>query len=193
MDKRLFFIMFLGFVLFVLGGCGSVPKYNYYTLQSIPREEVGSRSVMLSSNISLGLEPVMIPAWLDQKNLTFSDGAVRLIRHDYDRWMEPLSELLTRNMVQNLRYLTKSSVTGGPWVRSARPEIIITVEINSIAVVNGVLRVDSFWKIHGSGREHQFEVEKVYLVPLARQGAGSFAVALSKSWGDMAKEIGEAL
>lgn len=198
-DKRLPFVMFMGLILLFLGGCASAPHYRYYTLQDISGRTVTDSVALTTTTLSLGVEPVRVPLWLDQKNLTFSDGGVRLIRHDYDRWGEPLPESLTRNMVHYLRRLTKSPVTAGPWIRSARPEAIVTIEVHSIAIVGGVLQLEVFWQLDRSGREQPFEVEKVYSVPMdsgpvgPSQGADSIALALSQLWGQLAKEVREAL
>lgn len=190
---------FISLSLIVLSGCVAKKSgYHAYTLAATPSVQGKEPSAQVkepsakSLPASIGVFPVELPGWLDRKNITWSDGDVRLIISGNDRWGEPLPQVLTQVMAQNLRRLTRgySQVSTGPWIRSGRPDNVIVIQVQSMAVVNQQLRVNVVWLLEGEGKKVISHREKVYALLLEENSTTeAYVQTLSRIWGLVAKDV----
>ncbi|WP_419536836.1 PqiC family protein [Endozoicomonas sp.] len=176
-------------------GCSTKnPTYRDYTLVASP----ASPDTMAIRGMpeTLGVFPVNVSGWLDKKNITWSDGGVRLQTSVNDHWGEPLPELLTQAMVQNLRRQTgtQSWISSCPWTLDKRPEVVAFINVDSISVVNHQLRVSVSWSLEGLDKKVIAQREKVYALLLENgDSTQAYVQTLSRVWGLVAKDMVQTL
>ena len=160
-------VFFVALLVSLMSGC-SIKNPTYHDYALVPATISQESKVLLELPATLGVFPVSVAGWLDKKNITWSDGGVRLQTAVNDHWGEPLPELLTQAMVQNMRRQVRSSswVSSGPWVRDKRPEVVAFIDVQSIVVVNGQLQMNVAWSLEGQDRKVITQREKVYTLLL---------------------------
>ncbi|WP_263078341.1 PqiC family protein [Endozoicomonas sp. Mp262] len=189
MNKTLPPLINLVLVSLLLVGCsGSVQKYRYYVLQPL------ASGLDSNTNGSVGINPVIIPDWMDRQSLIWSDGLFRLYKSDLDRWGEPLSRAITRVTAENLNRLTNGTfITTGPWSQSQRPEHTVDIDVLSVAKESQRMVLDVRWVI-----KHKNKVQaighKQFASSLAGLGtADEMVEVFSQLLLDMAEEIRQQL
>ena len=121
----------------LLAGCASSPSPRYYTLKPIAGVET------LTTQHSIGIQPVIMPSWLDQSRISWVNGDVNQIILGRDRWAGPLSRIIDQTLLRNFsRIYPEASVSLGPWVRSATPDRVITVRIMALERSNNELSAE---------------------------------------------------
>lgn len=179
------------FLIILLSGC-SVNNSTYHDYTLVPARVSQAKKVNADMPATLGVFPVRVAGWLDRKNITWSEGDVRLQSSVNDHWGEPLPELLTQAMVQNLRKRVHSAswVSSGPWGQDKRPEVVAFIDVQSIALVNRQLRISAAWTLEGQDRQVIAQREKVYALSLeSGDSTQAFVQALSQAWGVVAEDM----
>ncbi len=134
-------------MMVLLAGCVSTPEYRYYSLRALSGADKVAEVPQLSG-VSVGIMPVQAPEWLDKENMSYSDGGYRLYQADFDRWGEPLPQIMTRVVMRNLEQISPGlDVSVGPWNRSQQPEHMISIEVLDLAVKNNVLVLEARWEV----------------------------------------------
>lgn len=144
---------------------------------------------------TLGVFPVSVPGWLDRGNITLSDGGVVLRTYENDHWGEPLPELLTQAMVENLRRQagSKTWVSSGPWVGNQRPAVVLFANVQSILAVQQQLQVSVAWTLQDSENQVNARQEKVYALAVNGPSMQEKIETLSQVWGLVAEDVVETL
>ncbi|MGY0216865.1 PqiC family protein [Endozoicomonadaceae bacterium StTr2] len=110
--------------------------------------------------MTVGIIPVKVPEWLDNKKITYSDGGYRILQTGHQRWGEPLPQLLTRTLAANLMQLQPDlTVLSGPWDVSRRPQERIRVEVLELSVSAKKLVLVTRWQVESD--HHQDSPVKV--------------------------------
>lgn len=140
---------------------------------------------------TLGVFPVSVPGWLDRGNITLSDGGVVLRTYENDHWGEPLPELLTQAMVENLRRQagSKTWVSSGPWVGNQRPAVVVFAKVQSIIALQQQLQVSVAWTLQDSENQVTERQEKVYALAVNGPSMQEKIETLSQVWGLVAEDV----
>ena len=84
-------------VLAILGaGCSSTPPARFYTLSST------STPAAASSELSVAVGPVAVPAAVDRPQIVVSLGPNRVWLDEFNRWAAPLQDDIARVVAKNL-------------------------------------------------------------------------------------------
>jgi len=84
-------------VLAILGaGCSSTPPARFYTLSST------STPAVASSELSVAVGPVAVPAAVDRPQIVVSLGPNRVWLDEFNRWAAPLQDDIARVVAENL-------------------------------------------------------------------------------------------
>ncbi len=96
-----FWISFISALSLVvaLAGCGSTPPSHFYKLSA---SGGGAKN---SSNISVAVGPVSIPALVDRPQIVISTGPNQVRLEEFDRWASPLQNDIARVIAENLTVL----------------------------------------------------------------------------------------
>lgn len=77
-------------------GCASTPASRFYTLSAT------SGPAAPSSDLSIAVGPVTVPAMVDRPQIVVSMGSNRVRLEEFDRWAEPLQNNIARVVADNL-------------------------------------------------------------------------------------------
>ena len=84
-------------VLAILGaGCSSTPPARFYTLSPT------STPAVASSELSVAVGPVAVPAAVDRPQIVVSLGPNRVWLDEFNRWAAPLQDDIARVVAENL-------------------------------------------------------------------------------------------
>ena len=136
--------------LIVVSGCANTPSYRYYRLQA----EASQQTTMIPISKSIGLEPVVLPAWMDSEVLAWNQNVYNIQRLEFERWGGEARTLINTNLRQNLSYLTgQEEISIGPWFASNRPDLAIEITVENLSYANGNLTLAAAWKIKDGSRK----------------------------------------
>ena len=90
------------FVIFV-PGCGTSPSPRYYTLSA------GAAPGGSSTNLSLAVGPVSVPAVVDRPQFVISAGKNRVTLDEFNQWASPLQNDIARVVAKNATALLGTS------------------------------------------------------------------------------------
>lgn len=169
----------------LLTGCASRTPLNYYTLKPVDNPQA------LATSHSIGIQPVVIPSWLDQNKFSWNDGGVNMVVLGQDRWASPLSTMVNQVMLRNFsRIYPDSLISIGPWVRSDTPDRVVAVRMMALERANNALSTEIAVTIFDQKRKVLSNSFRTYRQPLTdNSSASGFAEALGHILATMNTEI----
>ncbi len=173
----------------VLSGCSSAPVVRYHTLMP---GDVPSRAAASSSSIAIVLEPVRVPAQVDQPQwlVRLGDGTMAVLERD--RWASGLGD--------EFRLALREQLIAGHGATEARlgsgaGPIRIGVDVRRFdSIASREARTEGTWTLVGSeaGGAHVFRCEW-FIRESAEAGTMSLAAAHRRAVARLGDAIGEAL
>jgi uncharacterized lipoprotein YmbA len=108
----IFLIVFIGALLNACSVGGNTKTSQFYVLGAIIEQP---KSDTLE-NLRLGVGPIAIPGYVDRPQMVTKTDTAEIRIDEYARWAEPLEEMFTRTLSQNIRALTNSQeIHSHPW------------------------------------------------------------------------------
>ena len=135
MKRVVWITIALGLIGFSLAGCSSFlpkPKPNPSRIFVLfPDIEAAERQNSdPSAQLSLGVGPVRLPAYLDRREIVIRVAPSRFDLSENDRWAEPLDENLTHVLTQNLSALLGSDrIISYPWPLDLKPQYRVEIQV----------------------------------------------------------------
>ncbi len=83
-------------IVTIAAACGSSPPPRYYTLSA------GAQPASTSSNLSLAVGPVSVPADVDRPQIVVSAGANQVTLDEFNQWAGPLQSNIARVVAENV-------------------------------------------------------------------------------------------
>ena len=181
-------------LLFVLGcllaACGQTEPARLYTLSDLANRDVAERS---PDPISLGLEPVVLPAYLDRPQIVVRQSRNQLTVAEFDRWAEPIFDMVPNILARNLRYLLESDrVYLLPQRRTRELDYVLNVEFEHFEMIgDGKAFLAARWEIFEpeSGKLLNDGRTVVELGGHLGQGYEDFVALLSDALGEFALQL----
>lgn len=99
----------LALIGLVLAGCSGSEPSNYYLLSALPAPETPIRATS-SDQLAVGVGPVSLPMYLDRPQLVSRASPNRLDLAEFNRWAEPLQDMFSRTLAENLSALIGSDL-----------------------------------------------------------------------------------
>src|SRR5262245_7374519 len=81
----------------LVAGCGSTPASRFYTLSA-----AASAPAATTSNLSVVVGPVSIPAVVDRPQIVVTTGPNQVRPEEFNRWAAPLQNGIARVVAENL-------------------------------------------------------------------------------------------
>ena len=136
-------IAFLSIFVTVAAGCGSAPASRFYTLSA------GAAPAATSSNLSVVVGPVSVPAVVDRPQIVVTTGPNQVRLEEFNRWASPLQNNISRVVAENLvAMLGTPRVTLSPQTLSADADYRAAIEVQSFESVPGDVAVlDALWTV----------------------------------------------
>jgi len=181
--------------LLLTSGCASKAP-NYYVLHSLQGEAAGARVAKADNDLTIGVGPVKIPAYLDRPQMATRSGPDSLQFAEFDRWAEPLDKNLARVIAENLAILLSTNRVGVfPWLNSAQVQYQVTVDITQLErMPDGKVILAARWNILGDQGENMLVIESSrFSIPIESAGYGAMASAESRAVEALSREIAAAV
>jgi uncharacterized lipoprotein YmbA len=93
--RRVTSIAFVFLLVALVGACAS-PASRFYTLSA------GATPAVTSSNLSVAVGPVSVPAEVDRPEIVVSTGPNQVRLEEFNRWAAPLQNGIARVVAENL-------------------------------------------------------------------------------------------
>ncbi len=109
-------LLILSFLLMLISSnCsigGKSNPSNFYVLD--PQiEHITNESL---SNLIIGVGPIVIPGYIDRPQIVTKTHTAELQLAEFDRWAEPMEEMFTRTLAENIKAITGSHlIHSHPW------------------------------------------------------------------------------
>ena len=178
-----------------LAGCAESQPTRFYTLSGLAAG-TGETLPALAPDITVGVGPVTLPAYLDRPQLVTRAGSNRMVLADFDSWAEPLDGLFARVLADNLALLLGTDdVLLLPQRRPTPLDYQVEVDVARFDVdADGNANLDARWWVYGRGGERLLQSGRSTITEAASPGDyAAAAAALSRALGAMSTEIAEAI
>ncbi len=185
---------FAGIALALAAGCSSVPPVRYHTLMpdAVPQRAagVGGRAGG-AGPIAIVLEPIRVPAQVDQPQwlVRLPDSTLAVL--EQDRWASPLRDEMRQALLEDLnaRYGIVEA-RNAPGVAPVR----VALDVRRFDSVPGQeARIEGSWTIvSGEGGKSSKRCEWFYREPAAA-GMQRLAAAHRLAWARLGDGLGESL
>ena len=187
----------LGLIGLSLAGCSSFlpkPKSNpsriFVLFPDIEASEQQNSDP--SGQISLGVGPVRLPAYLDRREIVMRVAQGRFDLSENDRWAEPLDENLTHVLAQNLSILLGSDqIIPYPWPLDQKPRYRVQIQVLRFECNSaGEAQLSARWAvIDDTGKETPNLKESRLTRPAKEKSIDASVAALSETVADLSREI----
>ena len=173
----------------VLTGCGSSPPSRFYTL-SAPRG-----AVTASSNISVIVGPVAVPAVVDRPQMVVDIGANQVRLEEFDRWAAPLQNGIARVVADNLvQMLGTPRVTLSGQTLSADADYRATIDVQSFqSAPQEAATLDAVWIVRRSKDGKSETGRTTVREPVQEKTYDGLAAAHSRALARLSQDIAGAV
>jgi uncharacterized protein len=177
------------FVVALAAGCASTPASRYYTLRAT------SGPTATSSNLSIAVGPVSVPAVVDRPQIVVNVGPNQVRLEEFNRWAAPLQNNIARVVADNLvLMLGTARVTLSAQTLSADADYRAAIEVQSFESMPGeAAMLDAVWTVRrtkdgkaGTGRTTVREMAQ-------EKGYDALAAAHSRAVARLSEDIAAAV
>jgi uncharacterized lipoprotein YmbA len=180
-------------LLIILAGCRSSPPTKFYALTALSDETPTQQVPVAGGHLSVGIDPVQIPDYLDRLQIVTRSGLNELKRAEYDRWAGSLGENITAVIAENLSLLLSTdNVFPYPWNSSTPVDFRARINIVRLESIAGDhVELKAIWTV-SYGRENKEVLTKasVFREPWSGRGYEAMAAAMSRVLESLCREIG---
>lgn len=136
-------VLLLCIFVFFVTGCASTPAARYYTLS------VATESAATSSDLSVVVGPVSVPAEVDRPQLVVSAGPNQMRVDEFNLWASPLQDNIVRVVAQNLVVLLGTPhVTVFPQTLNADVGYRVAIEVQRFdSALGEAATLDAVWTV----------------------------------------------
>lgn len=144
MMRRLAALTTLCALAALTAGCASTPPSRFYTLSGGTATPAAT-----SSNLSIVVGPVSVPAAVDRPEIVVSTGANQVALDEFNRWAGPLGDNISRVVAENLvALLGAPRVTLFPQTLSADADLRVAIEVQRFDSTPGEsTMLDAVWAV----------------------------------------------
>ena len=126
---KIIWLIFL-FALMLFGCRGSMPKTEFYTLNSISNAQMDAQPISAGQPLSIGVGPVTIPEVLDRPQIVSRTGPNTLQIDEFHRWAGRLEKDFARVVAKNISLmLATEQVDVYPWDASFKPRYQVILDV----------------------------------------------------------------
>jgi len=172
---------------------------RFYVLTSAGAGASGAATLASGANpgqLTVGVGPVTLPAYLDRAQVVTRVSANRLELSGQNRWAEPLKSSFTRILAQNLSaMLGTQQVVVYPWLRPPRIDYQVKVDVERFeANTNGTADLVARWEIRDPSSDAVLASNTTNLSdPIDSKNEGAQAQSLSRALAAFSREIASAI
>jgi hypothetical protein len=136
----------------VLNGCASTPPTRFYDLPSLAGLEAPSPAPAVKRDLTIGVGPVTLPAYLDRPQIVTRASRVKFAMAEFEQWAAPLKDTFANGLAENLSLLIPTDrVVLHPWPRTTVLDYQITVEVTRFdGGMGGEVVLAARWSLVGA-------------------------------------------
>ena len=183
--------LFLG-LCFGLSAClgGRSADPDFYTLSPVTEKSISNK------NVSIGINRVQVARYLDRPQIiTQKEGTTELNVSEMNRWIAPLSDLMARTLVSDIKNALPKSTVKTRSIGQENFDYIISLEIIAMDSIFGdTATLNGWWKIYDRNEKLLFRHQTTETLPLGKTYEDLAAVQsqlLGKLAVQMAQKIAE--
>jgi len=188
----------------LMAGCGTSPPSHFYTLTPATAASTtgasaasGDKSPAASSNFSVAVGPISIPAVVDRPEIVVSTGTNEVHLDEFNRWASPLQDNLARVIAENLVVmLSTPRVSVFPQTLSADAEYRVAIEVQRFDSAPGKsATLDVVWIVRPAkdGKAQTGRTNVVEKVPDNNNSFDALAAAHSRAVARLSQDIADAV
>lgn len=177
-------------------GCRSAaPPIAFYTLAAIPADNTAAEDA--NCQISIGIDPVKIPNYLDTPRIVTRPAANRIYFSEFNRWGGKLENDIQRVVAENIsRLLSIPPLVLMPENAPNAPKYRIYLDIRRFeGNMGGSLRLEAAWVFIETEPEKRVieQGDDAIVAPVSGMDYNALVSAHDKALAEMSKEIAAAI
>jgi hypothetical protein len=186
-----------GVVLLTAAGClgGPSAPTKFYTLMPVAAPDGTGRSAAADLAVTVGVGPVILPAYLDRSQIVTRRGPDELDLAEFDRWAGPLDDNIQGVVAQDLATLLQTDrIALFPWPkrRSVARQVVVDV-LRFDGTPGGDVSLDARWRILGSDGG-ELMVKRLSLTEATGgPGYARLVAAMSRAVSGLSRDVAAAL
>ncbi|MCP5363991.1 MAG: membrane integrity-associated transporter subunit PqiC [Hyphomicrobiales bacterium] len=181
-------------VLALVTGCAQTEPTRFYTLESRSQAEAVSTAKEFVRGIAVG--PVVLPKYLDRPQLVRRPSPYIVQVAEFDRWAEPLDDMIARVVTENLSALLATDrvyLTSGPLPQNVAYQVELMIFRFDITE-NNQTTLTTHWSILDRRSDRIQTSRKVTYSETARSSDyDDIASAMSDNLAALSQDIAAAL
>ncbi len=173
-------------------GCGTSPPPTFYQLSETANTQLSG----LERGLAVGVGPINVAPYLDRPQLVIRGPGHKLELSEFNRWVEPLTDSISRVLIINLSNSLESTRVFKVPRRNKTIPLVFRIEIDR-ARFDGELGADAVlvarWTLYD--RENEPLVTKVSIIREASGGEGIdlLVAAQNRTLQNLSQEFFEAI
>ncbi|HVP80408.1 MAG TPA: PqiC family protein [Thermodesulfobacteriota bacterium] len=186
----------IGIVLATISGCARSPSSRFYLLDALSDSASPEGNFSDNRCVSIGIGPVEIPDYLDQKQIVTRVTPNEIKLAEYDRWAESLKDNLTRVLAKNLsRLLCIKEISFFPWRREIPKDYRIEVKVIRFdGSLGDSVVLEAWWTLlSGDGKTLLQSKRSNFSEPANGRDYKSLVSAQDRNLASLSREIAEAI
>ena len=184
--------IYLMLILFVLSSCfgGRTQPSSFYILRPMPEENIQYNG----KNMFVGIDLIYISGYLDRKEMvTIGNNSTEISMSEFNRWAEPLSNSIQRNIILNMNSYLKNALIRPINAFNKEFDYIVLIYINRLdGEFNKKAYLDAFYSIVDK-KGDIITSNKIYLENNLGETYDDLAIQESKLISQLSKEISKKL
>lgn len=170
-------------------GCATTPTSRFYTLSA------AAAPARISSNLSVIVGPVSVPAVVDRPQIVVDMGANQVRLEEFNRWAAPLSENIARVVADNLaRMLGTPRVNLLAQTSSADADYRAAVDVQSFQSAPGkAAMLDAIWFVRRTADGKVETGRTTVRETVQENGYDALAAAHSRAIARLSQDIADAV
>jgi uncharacterized lipoprotein YmbA len=178
--------------LLVLTACTSTsPPSRFYVLTPVTQS-----ADKAATDLTIGMGPVRLPAYLDRSQMVSHTGANQLKMDEFERWAGGLSPNINDVMAENLsRMLGTDQVVTHPWARAVPVQYQVMLDIRRFDVTpDNKVYLLAQWRLFTDGGKKLLQIKRAeFTQPISGSSYSARAAAQSDALAELGRQIADAI
>lgn len=181
-------------------GCGSLlpksPKSNFFLLTALEPAPSPPSAPPQAASSSVLLGAVLLPQYLDRRELVTRLDSNQVRVEDLDLWAEPLRESVPRTLQHDLASLLGAgTVQRLPWMGPDPPDAVVSIEIRRFEKTSArTVELEATWMIaDGTGSAVHMRKDTRLQLAIGAPSTQAAVGALSDALAALSREIAASL
>ncbi len=188
--KPTYLFLWLFLVAAALGGCGSSPKPNFYTLDA----DMVPKRTEVKAVYTVAIGPVTVPDLLDRPQIVTRTSTNQVAINEFERWAEPVRSQIGRVVAANLsQSLDGAYVYAYPQSATVDADYKLLIDVQRFdSMPADAVAVDVLWTLRpakGAPRTGRSVVRE----PINGKGYHALVAAHSRALVTISSEIAQAV